>query len=273
MRFSIREMLAFTFLVALALLAARICVDAMRDGERLTRLQNETMMLQIGLRTDQPSLHQALLHTQDEIESLRAMRERAIEHFPVILQKYSTIEPRGADVLSIRSIPTLRVADEPSPTIFRLLIPEARPVWLKFGIHLTKRGVSSSRSSETEDDLLTTSPFTETGPFEMQLPAGDLMLDVTIASVEEGRLPVVVTLNNEVLLHSEFVSGHVTGWGGGSIGAQTQLDFDRRQKVPWLVTYDMGLDTRQFQGDGSMDHAFSVWLSDHSSNFANFPRK
>ena len=75
MRFSIRALLALMFLVALGMFVWRTSVDARRDEARLMQLLAEINSIQASLRQDQPALHQALLHTEEEFQPFRAMRE------------------------------------------------------------------------------------------------------------------------------------------------------------------------------------------------------
>src|SRR5687767_14003666 len=102
MRFSIRQMLALMFLVALGMLAWRTSDDARRDVARLAQIQNEIKSLQVELRLDRPAIHQMLLRTQDEFQPLHAMREPSMQHFNLLRHKYSTMESRGRDVFSMR---------------------------------------------------------------------------------------------------------------------------------------------------------------------------
>lgn len=145
MRFSIREMLALTFLVALGMLAWRVRESAARDEVRLAELQNEVLMLEARLRLDNPRLHQAFLHTFDEHETLRQVRERAVARFDLLRQKYSTMEPRPSDVFSLRCIPSLQTGRAVAPAVYRMLVPEDRTIWLKCGVHLEQESEDSRR--------------------------------------------------------------------------------------------------------------------------------
>jgi len=272
MRFSIREMLALISLVALGMLAWRTSEDARRDRARLAELRNEIKSLEARVWLDRPALHRAILRTHEEFESLHAMRERSIEHFDLLRQKYSTMEPPPeADVLSIRGIPSLQTDTGPAPVIFRLLVPQERPVWLKFGVHKVQRSVHSSRTSDDDSDLLTDSPFNASGPFEVRLPAGDHVLRIATGSAQEGSLPLVITLNDEVLLRSAFLSADVTGAGSSYISAPSQINFGPRRPLPWLLTTIMNRRDPTSRKAHDTTHGFSVWLSDRSSSFTSFP--
>ena len=271
MRFSIREMLAVMVLVSFGMLAWRASEDARRDKARLAQLQAEIKSIEARLRLDQPALHQAILHEHEEFQPFHAMRERSVEHFDRLRQKYSTLEPPGADVFSIRGIPSLQTDAGPVPVIFRLFVPEKRTVWLKFGVHTVKQSVISSRTPDDAHDLLTDSPFKDSGPFEMQLPSGDQTLRIAMGHVAEGSLPLVMTLDDKVLLRTSFVSAEVTGTSSGHISALSQIDFGPQQALPSLLTGNMNLRTPVSGIAPANTYAFWVWLSDRASSFASFP--
>jgi hypothetical protein len=271
MRFSIRALLALMVLVSLGMLVWRASEDARRDTERVLQLRVEINSLKARFRPDQPALHKAILHEQEEFEPIHAMRERSLEHFDRLRQKYSTLDPKGADVFSIRGIPSLQNDPEPAPVIFRLFVPEKRTVWLKFGVHMAKQSVHSTRAPDDVHDLLTDSPFSKSGPFEMQLPPGDQMLKIALGHIAEGSLPVVMTLDDKVLLRSSFVSAEVTGTSSSYISAPSQIDFDPQRQLPSLLGGSMNLRTNASGNKPADTYAFWVWLSDRASNFTSFP--
>lgn len=276
MTFSLRTLMALVLLAALGMLAWRAADEARRQTRRAAELHGEIKSLEATLRLDQPALHQAMLHTLDEFESLHALRERSLAHFDTLRQKYSTLETRGPDVLSLRSVPALATGGDPTPVVYRLVVPRQRSVWLKFGVHPQQQDRHSSRTPDDATDLLTQSPFEPSGPFEVQLPPGDQTLSIAVGSVQEGCLPIVFQLNERTLLKTTFVSADVSGAGWGRISATSQLDFDRQQQLPWLMTASMNLNAasvsrRQTTLAPGMTHAFSIWLSDRSSNFKGFP--
>lgn len=265
-------MLALTFLVALGLLAWRAWGDRQGDLERLALLDAEIKTLKASVWLDQPVLHQAILHAHEEFKPLQTMRKRSIQHFDLLQQKYSTMESKGADVLSIRGIPSLQVDQEPAPVIFRLLVPETRVFWLKFGVHQMQRTMYSSKNPEDDFELLTHSPFAASGPFEVRMPAGDQTLRIASGSAQEGSLPLVITLNDEVLLRTAFVSDDVIGTTSGNIAGPSQINYGPRQGLPpWLLTAKMRLRRPESGREPDMTHGFSVWVSDRSSGFTSFP--
>jgi hypothetical protein len=271
LRFSIRAMLALMFLVSLGMLVWRASEDARRSVARLAQLQSEIKFVEARLRLDQPVLHQAILHTHEEFQPFDAMRQRSIEHFDLLRRKYSSMEPKGTDVFSLREIPSLQTDTRPAPVIFRLLVPEQRTVWLKFGVHLVEQSVHSSTDKLDGRDLLTDSPFNVSGPFETRLQPGDHTLTVAVGLAAEGSLPVVITLDDEVLLRSSFVSAEVTGTSSSRISAPSQLDFGPQRNLPSLLSTHMNLRTPASGKAPAKTHGFSMWLSDRASSFTNFP--
>ena len=271
MRFSIREMLALMFLVSLGMLAWRTSEDAIRDKARLAQLQAEIKSLEARLRLDQPALQQAIMREHEEFQPIHAMRERSVRHFDQLRQKYSTLEPPGGDVFSIRGIPSLKTDTGPAPVIFRMFVPEKRTIWLKFGVHMVKHSVHSTRTPDDVHDLLTVSPFKDSGPFEIQLPSGDQTLRIATGHAADGFLPLIMTLDDKVLLRTSFVAADVAGMGSSHISAPSQIDFDPQRDLPSLLTGHMSLRTPASGIEPVNTHAFWVWLSDRASNFARFP--
>lgn len=60
MQFSIRALLALTFLAVLGMLLWRTRQETLRHEQRLVKLQNEVKSLEFEVRRDQPDLHQAI---------------------------------------------------------------------------------------------------------------------------------------------------------------------------------------------------------------------
>lgn len=271
MRFSIRALLALTFLAVLVMLVWRTARETTRNQEHLTRLQKEIKDLELNVRLNEPALHQAILRSRHEFDSVRELRQRSIEHYESLRQKYSGIETPEAGVLAIRTIPSLQTGAVQPPITFRIWVPEDRAVWLKFGVHQADRSVQSSRESEKADDLLTNSPFEDSGPFELQMPPGDQMLEIGTEPAGEGAVPLTITLNDNVLLRSAFVSSEATGANASYISGRSQINFGKNQPLPWLLTGRMNLGYYTSGEEPILTHAFSLWLSNQSGSFANFP--
>jgi hypothetical protein len=266
LKFSIRDLFALVLLAALGLLAWQMSDAVDRDRVRLTLLHSEIKSLETSLRLDNPLLHQAILDSQDELESLAAMRERSLEHFETLRQKYSALEPREGAVFSIRGIPSLSTDTGPAPVVYRMSVPEQRPVWFKFGVHLARE----TMTSKTPDDgrgLLPNSPFGPSGPYEIRLPAGVQSISIALGAAKDGAIPLRIALGENTLFRSLFVSPGVSGTSFSHTTPSTQDDVAADQQLPWLLTAK--LDQRESGNEKGFE--FTVWLSDHSSNFQSFP--
>jgi hypothetical protein len=267
MTFSLRDLLALVFLAALGLLAWRSGDDARREKLRLAQLQDKIKALEAEVRWDQPALHQAILHTHEEFQPLGAMRERSLAHFDVLREKYSVMEPREANVLSLRGVPSLPPDSGSAPVLYRLLVPPERDVWLKFAVHVAEKSGQQSKTLDEARDLLSESSLGASGPFEVPLPPGEHWLRIVTGPAREGALPVLISLDETVLLRKSFISADVRGTSSSYTSALTQFDVHPRDDLPRLLTAKMGLE----QGSTEPAYAFSVWLSDRTSNFARFP--
>ena len=128
-----------------------------------------------------------------------------------------------------------------------------------------------TRESDQEDDLLTASPFEQTGPFEIKLAPGDHTLTIATGDADAGAVPVTIKWNDHRLLTTSFISSEVTGTGRTNVSAQKQIDYPPKRDLPWLLTVQMNVNDPNTGSRKPQTHAFSVWLSDQSSDFARFP--
>lgn len=274
MRFSIRALLAFGFVVALAMLDARTLDQAARDRGRIVELNGEIRSLEATVRLDDPLLHRTMLHAADGHEHLRILRERAVDHFDQLQEKYSTIESAGPDVVAIRGVPMLQDETGHAPTVYRIVVPAGRSVWLKFGVHIVDGKSQSQRTPDDGDGLLTTSPFDDSGPFEFQIPPGDQKLSIEIGPVQpdSNRIGLVIAIDDHELLRSAYVSEDLPGPNSTSISGRLQLDFPPDRKLPWLITARMKPRWPKTE-KLSLNHGFTIWLSDHASGFGSFPNE
>lgn len=184
MRFSVRDILALTFiaaLVAMTLSSARQKrIAAEENLETMRELRQQEFIL-AQLRVDTRYTHAKV----DWLQAKANFTRSAIEQFSALQEKYGTIKSRGADTASIRSIPML--VDEEydgSNWRMRLLVPAGREVFLKFGVSSHYRNWAPSEKSEP----LTDSALVLSGPFEMQLAEGVHDIDVASRVVPEGSL-------------------------------------------------------------------------------------
>lgn len=271
MTFSIRALLALTFVIALGIVVWQTGEGVRSNDIQANALRDEIRSLENRVRLDDPDLHQAILHTRDELEPLHEMRKRAVAHFDVLRDKYSRIEPRGPKTLSIRRLPSLQVGTVAVPTSFRMVVPEDRPMWLMFGVHLVQRNVHST-PDPSKLKLLKHSSFSESGPFEIQLEPGDQLLTVTKSPAKDGKLDVEIGLKDGILVRSTYAASDVSGTTSSHISAPNQIDFGPHRELPWLLTAQMSHQSPNGQ-QRAMTHAFSIWLSAQSNGYERFPGK
>lgn len=260
MRFTIRDLLGFVVVVALALGVWRLRATRGTETAELYRLQNEITSLEAMVRLDMPGVREALLRTQDEVDGLRASSFVASQQLDVLRAKYGALEPRAPDVLSLRNIPSPYV-DSGSIHSFRLSIPEQRAIWLKCGVHISSGSLGSAR--DIEPTLVKESPYDRTGPFQFRLPPGELTLALNIGHSRAGRAPLTIQIDGTILLETAFVAENVSGSSSSYSSPKSQWDIPAKDELPVLYTVK-----RQMPGTG-VPFEFSVWLSDHSSNFVD----
>jgi hypothetical protein len=192
------------------------------------------------------------------------MRETAETQFLRLHEKYRQIEPRDATTLSIRSVPSLPAEAHPAPTLFRLIVPSRRPVWLKFGVH--EESISNTSTIADKASFLSESAFTRAGPYQMRIPTGDHLLSILRGPDREDSAPLRIAIDDQVLLQTTIVSEDLSGFGGSHISASRQLDYPAGKALPWLQSGKAHL------GNKNNSAEFSVWLSDQASDFQEFPR-
>ncbi len=245
--------------------------DAVRlEREKETELISVQRDLELSLHIGNEEMHQAAVAIVDEQQALDRVRAVATQTFPKLEAKYSAIVPAGPNVLSIRRVPSIRSDIQRAPTAYRLVIPESGEVWIKYGVHLTPKNTSSSWNPKKEDELLDTSPFDQTGPYEMRMPAGEQVLRFAVGDKVDGTLPILISLDDQPLLRSAFRAPDVSGHGGSALGGTAQIDYPPGKRLPSLTSMKM------YQSDdsgnrGGSSYTFSIWLSDQSSNFDAFP--
>lgn len=236
--------------------------------DRLTELHAKIKSTEQRLYVGDPLLHQAFLSSNDEAQALSRLRAKSEAGLESLRQKYGGIQPRGDDVVSIRSLPTIGNDLRKAPTVFRMLIPDQRQVWLKYGVSDTSG--SGFSAADFAKELLQQSPFQHTGPYEMLLPAGDHTLAVSFQNPQSGSLPLRVKLNDTNLVDSSFQHEFASHGGGMSVAASEQLDYKDRQ-LPTLLSAKIVLrdDAGKRLPEG---FRLLVWLDDHSSGFEPFPQ-
>lgn len=263
MRFSVRAVFVLTFLVALGALAWMTAGRSNRKQAEVQQLRNEVNALRAGLFVDQPARQQAKLREFDEYRSLQVMRDAALEQFDLLHEKYCLLEQREADVLSMRSVPSLPANNGSAPAVYRLLVPQQRPVWLKFGVHPGRVSVGSASEADARK-FLSRSAYEPSGPYELRLPPGDHTLSISKGTVREEALRLVIQFDEEVLLRAALVKEGLSGMHSNVVTARSQIHYAPQRPLPRLMSLRGHVDS------GETDECL-VWLSGKSSNFQEFP--
>ncbi len=270
MRFSIREMLALALVAALAMVAWRADNEVKAKQITLEQLASEVDTKEASLLVKSPELHKSMLIVLDEADQMRKARETCEQHVETLIKKYGKIEPAGRDIVSMRTLPTIRLHGSDIPVVFRVWVPEDRKVWIKYGVHETKSGIQSARGGEQEGDLLDESPFDDSGPFAYELAPGEHLVRVGVGSSVDGLLPVKLQLDDQLLLETAFRSPHVTGAGSMHVSGKQQIDYGPDRKLPNLFTGNMSLQDESGNRPPK-SFGFSIWLSENDGNFKEFP--
>jgi len=244
--------------------------QAMVQQQRAMRLSMELDALSLKLYMGRPEVRTAIKAESDQNAFLRENRQRSEQALVSLVETYGGVENRGDDVVSFRSIPTIRSDATRTPLTFRLQVPARRPIWLKFGIHPRNVDAPADGLEGSEQGVLTDSPFQPTGPFESKLPHGVHRLEFTVFEGDQGMASLQVTLDDQVL--ASFTSSddrEVRNSGHSHISSTKQIDYDAERSLPTLSTYRVKLLADENQPE--REYKFSAWLSDHSSSFASFP--
>ena len=271
MRFSIRTLLAAMAVVALTMVAAQTHRKAMYQQNYLVQFALEIDTLEQQQKV-QAEYRDTMLAQADLHKSLHDNRIRCEQAIETLVQRYGSIEPRDSETLSLRNYPTIRTDVGRAPLSFLVLVPEKRPVWLKYGFHKQGTDSPSDGRDGSETVLMADAPFDHAGPFEMQLPPGEHVVTCVIDESQQGTLLFRFRLNDQVLAQSVTTTDkHVSRSGYMSIAAQQQADFSRKRFLPHLATFRLNL-RDEASSESKTTFQLSIWLSERSSYFAPFPR-
>lgn len=243
-----------------------------RDEALRSKLAREIDVQRQQLALDDPQRVLIRKHQRDQYESTGRLRAIALEQFKIVQQKYGEIEPQGPDVVSIRTIPQLSVDQKRPPVVFRILVPAEREVWLKYSLVSSDGGSQASKSLDQRDHtkIETKTGFQHTGPFQHRLQPGERILQVHTDEATGNTLPILVRLDDQILLDTSFTGDGVPSTGAFHISGQTQIDFGTDRPLPWLLNVKIRVE----QSDNSRAPAPAVgclWLSPAPSDFEAFP--
>ncbi|QEF96452.1 hypothetical protein Mal15_04800 [Stieleria maiorica] len=241
-----------------------------RDEAIRLQLRLEAEALRQRLALDDPERQWVRQHQREEYASMGTVRKRAERQFERIQQKYGGIEVRGADVLSLRTVPQLSLGQSQPPVVYRLLVPTDREVWLKYAV-VPAEGIS--RSPDKLDQLQTpveASGFADPGPYQLRLAPGEQLLAVQTGPSNGRELPIAIRIDDKPLLDSSFRSEGVPSSGAHHISGLRQFDVLKSRRLPWLQSIQIKV-TMEDETRQDAAHHGSLWLSDQPSGFDPFP--
>jgi hypothetical protein len=267
MNFTIRDLLALTLLVALVALIAYSYAAAQRQRLKIAQVQ-----AQIAAQREEVAVMDRMRYyaeaEKDWLNQINVTSLNGLNDFPRLQEKYGQVTSRGADFLSLRKVPM--IAEEGgsvSRDRYRIYVPEAK-VYLKFAVILDfdDSPVVRARSHPAKSSE---SPFTLSGPFEIQMPPGindvDLIHELTPQRVREFKL----YLNETLLLHSIFSEENTTSYSSTSLAGHRQIDYRYESVFPELWGFKLySSDTTRVE---NRKPGFRIWLDQTSSQFATFP--
>ncbi|MCA9140591.1 MAG: hypothetical protein KDB00_27655, partial [Planctomycetales bacterium] len=241
-----------------------------RDEALRAQLVNEIDVKRQQLALDDPQRVLIRKHQQENFDSIRRLRDIAERQFQVIQHKYGSIEPKGPEIVALRTVPQLSLDGNLAPVVFRISVPTEREVWLKYALVPAGGG---SQASEKLDQILESHPgpgFEHSGPFQRRLPSGECILQVDANKTIDNMLPVSIRLNDQVILESSFTGDGVPRTGSFHISGQTQLDFPVSRPLPWLLNIQIRVEQ---QGGAHVNAPADgcLWLSTKPSDFEDFP--
>ena len=211
----------------------------------------------------------------DQYESVAALAEIAKAQREAIQEKYSRLEPREANVFTIRGIPHWRPdARTSAPVGFVMHVPESREIWLKFAAVQEENG--NIRRSEL--DQLKVAPsntgFTPSGLYQQKIPPGKRILRYLQIPNENEAFCFQLWLDQTLLLQSQFMEERSKSTGWSSLGGRDQSDFPPARRLPWL--FSARVEWEPVVGEGFLESGFrpTFWLSDKKGDaFDGFPGK
>ncbi len=263
MRFSLRSLIAWSMLVAAALLAGGGYYGVQKDRQRIKQLESEMEPLANSLLVADSRRHENLRHSLEGYAELQSLKQQAIQHAAAIRDRYSGIEKRGPDAFSIRRIPELRVDRSLDRRVFKLMVPETRQIWLKFAVHPSEARRGNGNKNDQYNDWLRSSPLTDSGPLQFQLPPGEQLLTIQEQQTDGWRA-ILLKVGEQTLFETRYLQVSTNGFSA-SISATEQVDVGPTQELPWLLSVE--IEANSMNVPFSSDFSYSIWLSDKPSQF------
>jgi hypothetical protein len=269
MKFTIRDVLILTFVVALIAININSQFSLSRAELRLASLREESEQRRNSILSKQDLLASSQAEV-DWLTQIGITANNGLAHFADFQAKYSAVTMRDAGTISLRKVPMLADAvTDGGQNRFRVAVPKNTPLFLNFGILL----LSPSQSSQDEvaaSKILDDSPFVPTGPFQMRLEEGLHELDLLTYIKQEERV-FRLTVNNEVAVETVFQGERINGWSSSSVGGIEQYDFAPDRSLPdlWLfrLMWAESVDRQELR------YSVRIWLSREEQGFDRFPKQ
>lgn len=272
MRFSIRSLLAVMLLFAISFPLVIGVRQTRHDEALLTQLANEIKNERQSLFLDDPQRLRVGQHQREEYLAIRKLRDKAEQHFQSLQDKYGHLEDRGADVLSLRTVPQLSLDSSSPPVVFRLNVPTKRKVWLRYALVPWDNHQQTPVDLDKADDAPKDSGFEHVGPYQIQLDPGERLLSVKTGPAIERVMPIVIRLDNQPLIKTRFSADGIPHSGAYHLSGREQLDIPQSRALPWLLYVRIRLENENKPSTNAA-YCISLWLSDRPSQFDRFPQQ
>ena len=254
MRFSIRDMLIMTFVVALVVMAFlgrsktnRLSLQVSDARENVKPLRRSISNIEYRLAESQPRM--------DYIDQVEAAAESAIAGFETVRERYGKAEPQP-DKVVVRSVPAYHETLGTWTTHWRINVPSGKPVYLRTGVH-----TEANESNLDDVDWLSNTPFLDSNAYQIRLVPG--INDLRILTTNLGS-KLAIQLGDQQLLSTKFAGDH-NGMGSSGPSGRDPLSYSLAKKTQ---------DLRRIRfGNDSPEYMYWIWLSSNpnAEGFKPFP--
>lgn len=262
LRFTIRDLLALTFVAALGVMV----FTSMRQRNLA---QQELMSLESQLQGYQSMLYVLQIQTRFAESELAWLEAKAVAlqsvsgHIANLQEKYATLEETDPGTVSVRSVPTMVDEDyQGGSWRMRVLVPEQGEVFLKCGVAPEQYGMGVPGNVAWQQK----SALDYSGPYEIKLPPG--LHDIDVARGVKGQNEIEgfkLSIDYEPVLITTFRKPGVSTLSRSALSADKPYRFPVGS-VQDLVQWNFGTGQQ-----GSTRSMLYIWLDGVSSRFDSFP--
>jgi len=135
MKFSILSVLVFTLVAAIGAAISSNLIDTKANKAKCLELAAEIESLENRLGLPNKLLEQELIQLPKQTELAKEATQQANEIREMLRKKYFELIPVGHDIVSLRLSNSPQAGPLKDSSIFKVWVPESRPVWLNFGVH------------------------------------------------------------------------------------------------------------------------------------------